>query len=390
MRQYLSVLLPAWEDRSLIAEGLSTLEKIIESSEFKNLDTDHYVVLATHAGRLYGQIGDFASAVDCLTSKALKNCSFVWHRSVCAVAIHELASMNLYQYNFEAAAKGYRKALWLAASVVPGRLAEVAANCVGLATVRLNLCQFRRALLFAEIGGCLSTMSGDLRHAAASAAVRGLARKALGQIGTARRSFLDGIEYATRSNSDLERARLLICLGWLELDSAVVEGGKSGRKPLEYFTEARGFARHVGDAFYEFDAQLGCVWSALANDDLSFAVEATNSIPRNYGEELPGYLELGLAAARGSVALTASDFAGASLQFSRVIDHVSGKQGCSLWKSVGLIGVGSLEWHSGNRQKAEAAWNQARSTGRSHSPFRARVVDASITRCRASATEPPH
>lgn len=316
-------------------------------------------------------------------------CSPFRYRSVCAIAIHELASLDLYHGRFAAAAKGYRRALWLAATVVPTRLNEVAANCIGLATVELNLCRFSRASFMAGIGWCLAMASRDLRHAAAAAAVQGLARKSLGRMAPAKNCFLRGLRQAKRANFGIEQARLLTCLGWLELDRAVIDGEEPGQEAPARFREGFRLAHTLRDSFYESDAQLGSIWSALANHDHPTAMELARSIPQSFVDELPEYIALGREATLGALAMSSSEFATASQHFARILNHASNSNSGLLWKSIGLIGAGSLAWHSGQRGRAQALWSEARSAGRRHSPFRSQVVDASIRHCLASASQPP-
>ena len=204
-----------------------------------------------------------------------------------------------------------------------------------------------------------------------------------------KKSFLAGLRYARRADSGIERSRLLICLGWLELDRAMIDGNDPSREAHDYFQEAWKLARESHDSFFEVDAQLGCVWSALASRDLPAAVEVVSSIDHKFRGALPEYLELGLAAARGAVAIASGERALAAECFGRVVDHSSSSNSGMLWKSVALIGAGSLAWHSGRKQEAEDLWKKAHATGRAHSPLRERIVKTSISLCSASAKRAP-
>ena len=379
-------LIARWVERGEGNQGLACLPGLIRYLEEHNGQPETSAGFATQLARIYSIRGKYDEAEKWL-EQALPRTSWRRGRRVRAVALHELGSLHLYRRQPGEAERLYSRALRLCRWGIPAHHDEVAANLVGLATVANATYRFRWGTRLAGRAIREARGAGDLRHVIAAWRLIGAASKMLGRYAEAEAHLQTGLRLSESCGAQLERARLLLLRGHLLYDLAVLEEVQPSKaKPL--FEEALAVAERIHDLFCTLDARMGLGLCALA---AGATVEAEKHyqvvreyLPTDCHSDLAGGLVIGLAA----VAHQRGEWPAAEALYESLLQP-EGERGDRSARSKACVGLGAIAWHSGRRDEAERAWEQALRIAATISPARQRLAEHSIRLCQADARVVP-
>jgi tetratricopeptide (TPR) repeat protein len=349
-------LIANWIEEGGGDRGLRYLIGLIGYLDKENCQPLMSASLATQVARLYSIQGEYEEAQGWLRY-ALKATSWFHGRRARAIALHECASLHLYHNEFRQANHLYRRALWLCRWGRPVYHDEAAANLIGLATISKARYRFAEAIRYANRALQEARKAGDVRHVIASERLLGANCKSLGRYEEAGSHLKTAISLSDQFGISIEKASLLLLLGWLEFERAMF------RKELpsvakSHFLEARDIAQHVHDYYYELEAKMSLGWCALAEgapiEAESWFQPLKQAVPEGRHPELRGEIELGLA----TTAHQQGNLEKAEKLYKQVISF------CELYNllwgnCLALVGLGAIYWHLGEKSKAQTLWKRA-------------------------------
>jgi tetratricopeptide (TPR) repeat protein len=184
-----------------------------------------------------------------------------------------------------------------------------------------------------------------------------------------------------------EEARMLTSLGWYWYGRDQLRG-ELATEAEAHFRQAVEAAERLGNLYCLLAGKLGLGWCAVvagrAQEAVDWFDQVSAGAPRDAHQELPVAAGVGRAAARHRI----GDLAGAAQGYGAMIPRAE-EGDFRRWAARALVGLGATQWHSGERQEAEAAWRRARTHARNASPQAEQLTESNIQSCQIGPTVPP-
>jgi len=342
--------------------------------------------LATQIARIHSVRGQYDDAQKWLRY-ALKKASWFHGRRAMAVALHEMASLRLYQNEFFRASCLYRWARWICRCGIPVFHDEAAANLIGLAAVfkvrGLNI----RTVHLASRALLEARKAGDIRHEVASERLLGAACKSLGRWDEADTHLKHAMMLSDLYGIPIEKARLLLLQGWLEYERAMF------RKELPIaarvlFLEGTRMAQQVHEHYSHLEAQMSLAWCALAGGATDEAEGCFKSLKNNLQEvshvTLISEINLGLSV----VAHQKGKLKDAEKLYEEVTRFAE-LHGLPWQNCLALVGLGAVCWHQNKISQAKEMWQRASRVANRISRRRRDLIAINIESCKLSALAGP-
>lgn len=375
-----------WIEKGEGDKGITCLTGLINYLEKHNRQPVTSAGLATQLARIYSIRGEYDNAQNWL-KHALKLSSWWRGRRVRAVALHELGSLELYQINFRQAMCYYRQALRLCFLGLPVYHDEAAANMIGLASVSQSRYRFSKTIRFATKALQEAKKSGDIHHIIASERLIGAACKSLGRYTEAEFHLQAATLLCEKFKVHLEKARLLLLIGWLQYDQAILKR-ELPTETKKYFQEALVQAERVHEMYCLIEAKIALGRCALlekaTSEALSWLKPLKEALPPGRHPELQVGVELGLA----GVIHQQGNLEAAEKLYREVISFC-GRHNISVSKCRAMIGLGATYWHTGRSAEAEVVWEQALQFALRISQAKRSLAQISIEFCRVDSMATP-
>lgn len=379
-------LVERWIERGegeKVINSLTALVNYLEKNKHQLLTS---AGLATQIARVLSLWGQYDDAERWL-KYALRFST--WHRGrrVKAVALHELGSLFLYQHNLAKAKHFYRQAMIYCLFGSPPYHDEAAANMIGLATVSKTMCRFTETIRYSRKAIKKAHMAGDIQHIIAGERLLSYAYKTIGNYQEAEMHIQTALLICEKYGLYLEKARLLLLLGWLQYDKSTL----ARELPTEskaHFNKAKSEAQKIHNLYCLIEAKLSLGVCALAEKSTEEARNwfrpLSELLPPGRHPELKAAIDAGMAA----VAHQNGNKEEARKLYRQVISFCQ-KHDIRQWSCKAMVGFGSLEWHSGKTNQAENLWKQALKTAKSISKARSQLIQMSIELCQKDPLAAP-
>ena len=380
-----SGLMKRWVGEGDGDKGLEVLTRLIDYSEKKKRDRITAAGLRTQIARIHSLRGQYEDAEQWLR-EALARTSWFRGRRIRAVAFHELGSLSLYRGQVRQAKQCYQVALHLCSFGFPVYRDEIAANLIGQASICREDYNSIKVLDLAAKAAKQARRAGDLAHLIASERLMGTACKTLGRYEQAGSHLWAAFGLAERFDVHLEKARLLLLLGWLNYDLALLEGGVP-TEAKQMFMAALTEAERVGDLYCTVEAKIDIGLCLMAEGNTEEGVKwfepLISILPEDRHKELHTAIRFGLAAAahqRGESSV-AEDLYKSLIAWCE-------QEGILRWWRL-YVGLGAIYWHTGRSKLAEDSWGRALRVAGDISPGKRILAENSIRLCRASPGTAP-
>ena len=374
--------IPRWIEGGEGEAGLTCLVGLIRFLEREDGDPVVCAELATQVARIYSKWGEYDKATNWL-AYALRNTSWFRGRRARVIALHELGSLALYRRDLPLAARNYNAALRLSGWIPPPFHDEAAANLIGLATVSHAKYEHSRTLRFARRAILKSEEAKDMTHLIAAERMLGAAHKALGAYSEAEQHLQAAMVFAEALGAYLERARVLLLMGWLHYDRATLQG-ESPTEATKSFQNALENAQQVRDLYCSVEALMSMAWCDLSANQapvpLSRCSTLISALPAGKHPELRAELRLGLA-----VATQQQDKLDEAKGLYEDVISFCEKHHIYGCRYRAMIGLGATDHRQGRTKQAEMIWGEALRVAARISDGKRSLAQAGIELCR---TEP--
>jgi tetratricopeptide (TPR) repeat protein len=375
-----------WIEEGEGDEGLVCLSSLIDYLDQNDREPVMSAGIATQAARIHSIRGEYDDAEKWL-NHALARTSWRKGRRERAIALHELATLNLYRREFDQATRLYRKALRLCRWGIPIHRDEAAANLIGLATVcQVRYC-FSQTIVYARAAIGQARSGGDIRHMIAGTRLVGHAYRSLGQYVEAESQLLAATQLCEQFDINLEKPRLRLHIGWIHYDLAALENAVPAQAK-NHFGNALTEAKQVQDLFCTIEAELSLGWCAICEkatgEALNWFEPLSRRIPVGRHLEIRAGVELGLAAAfhqQGKLQC-------ASKMYQEVIAFCVSHE-IQMWRWKALVGFGAVCWHLGNKEEATRTWDEALQVAGEISQAKRELARTGIGNCQSNSSQPP-
>jgi len=341
--------------------------------------------LAIEIGKLYMSQGNYDDARQWLEEGARGSYGQVG-RKLCAVALHELGSIALYNADHARASRLYGEALALVRDGPEVHHGEVAANLLGLATLSNGL----ESLALADDAVERARTGGDITHEVAAERMAAEACR-----------YLDRLEDASlrveralficknRDVASAEACRALLVAAHVRY--AICLRDRAALKPaIDCYQAAFDRAAQSGLYFAQINARIGlgvCALSEGRTDDAAvnwFEPLKDVLAPGRHLDALAA-IGLGLAGVRqqsGELDAAASAYQSVLSVCRRLPDWLAP------WFNLAATGLGTVWWHTHRPRDAEECWREALASAQ-NAPYRLRMTTENIARGRRDAKATP-
>lgn len=316
--------------------------------------------ICTQIARMYSLRGEYDDARTWL-AEALRPTSRWRGRRIRAVALHEIASLNLYEGENRKAERLYRQALNLCVWGWPLHHDEAAANLIGLASVARAAMRFDKCLRLAKRAVRQAQRAGDARHVVAGRRLIGTVYSIMGKYDEAQETLLRAITSCDEQNEHLEKGRALLVLGSSYYHSTTLHDDTSP-EARDCFYRALQEGMQVNDFYVRCEAELSLGLYALAVEETAVAEEWFNKLSRKL-LSLHQHPELhtGLAFGRAAIMQQRGDLIASRQQYFEALNLCCDESNSSQlsWRARLSVAVGSTYFHCGEPDKADELWQQA-------------------------------
>ena len=318
-----------------------------------------YAGIATQIARMHSMRGEYDNSHKWL-QHAIDITSWRHGRRIKAVALHELASLYLYEGNSSRSSKLYRKALRLCLWGLPIHHDEAAANLIGLASIARANMRFTKTMRLAKRAIHQSQSAGDYHHVIAGKRMIGTVYNTTGDYTRAQAYLEEAIALCDSHDEHLEKARLLLVLGSCCYRAAVIKGELSPEAKSCY-EQALVEAELVNDYYCRSEAKLSLGLYAVAEGNDKAAEEwlapLRNTLQHNLHTELRAGIEFSISA----LAHLRGDLLMAKQGFQEVLDKWSGYSSTFRlqWRCRTLVGLGGIFWYTNAKEQANETWAMA-------------------------------
>ncbi len=364
-------------------KGLACLIALVSYLEERGDRNVTLAGLASQIGRFYSLRGKYDDARAWL-ERAVKLSGWWRGRRVCAVALHELGSLYLYQGETRCAMKLYRRALRLCSWGVPAFHDEAAANLVGMATVARAARKYGRTVRLARRAMNESRLVKDLHHEIAAQRLIAAVYTTVGRYPEAEVRLEEAIALCDQSDEHIEKGRLLLVLGSLRYKQATLRD-RLAPDAKECFQRASSEAKQTHDLYTLLEAKLGLGLYALAegatDEAQEWLTQLQRAVPKRQHPELQLGLELGLA----GLAHQRGHMDSAAVGYQRIIDHNRDVTNIfsAAWVCRAMVGLGAIKWHLGKKNEAEEIWREAMGMAGMISTANRNIARQSIKICKS-------
>lgn len=381
-------LFSRWIGRGECDDGLACLEGLVEHLDKEQNNSVTAAGLATQIARIHSLRGNYQDAERYL-DYALQRTSWLRGRRERAIALHELGSLHLYRSSsyYEHSTSAYRAALRLCKFGFPIHHDEAAANLVGLATVAQETFSFSKVIRLASRALRHARKANDAEHLIAAVRLLAFAYRSLGNYSEAGAHIAMAIKTCNSLNLPVELSRLLLLRGWLQYDQAALRH-EDPHEAVHSFQEGLCVAERIHNYYCIVEAKLSLGWCALICGNVATGGNMLKQVgdllikDRHYG--LWAGHALGLAVEKHRQ----GNFQDTASAYQKVVEY-SNAYNLNTWTYRAMIGLGSVQWHSGKRDNATLTWNQATATAATISSARQALAQASIDICRANPDAAP-
>jgi tetratricopeptide (TPR) repeat protein len=229
--------------------------------------------------------------------------------------------------------------------------------------------------------------AGDLLHVVAGQRLIAAAQKSTGEYSEAEQNLNAALLISELQAVHLEKARILLLMGWLHHDQATLRNEISG-EARNLFQQALDAARHVHDLFCAVEAEISLCWQDLSAKETVHAGAYLESLKRALSPELHPQLRAGIEVAAAAEAHQKGDLPEAARMYDKAIAFCAAHE-CNAWKRRALIGLGATHWHRGNTAEAEQFWDEALKLAERSSKAKRELAAAIIGVCRRDRSEIP-
>lgn len=376
-------LIERWVDCGEAERGLACLADLLTHA---GLPPRYQAAIATQAARICSQRGEYEEAERHLDFASAQT-SWLRGRRTRTVAMHEIGSLRLYQGDRDGAERLYYRALCLCIVGWPVYRDEAAANLVALATSACARYFWRRAVRLSWWARLHARAAGNVLHALAADRILASALDEMGRHDEAFERIRGAIEESNQSGTRVEHARLLGLLAWMSYDRAALTG-QPFDEAARQFAEASDAAGRIHLRHTRLDADMGCALCALAVGDTVRAANVLTSIRA----VLPGHrhfdLQAGIGLGEAGTSLRNGQLPEAMRKYEDTV-KLAKQYGFEEAYAKALVGMGSIEWHSGERHRGKELWTQARRHAERKSVRAAELAAANIALCRGHPCMPP-
>ncbi len=376
-------LVEGWVERADARQGVRCLAGLIEHVD---LDPVLAAILATQAGRIHSQRGEYTEAKRCL-EYAIARTSPSRGRRTLAIALHELASLHLYREETREATSAYRRALRLCISGKPAYLDEAAANRIALATIAFGNYQWSQTIRFARRASREARGAGDMPHLIAAERWMGAAFEQLGRYAEAEAKLEEALASSRQHGVASEEVRLVLAIGWLRYDQA----HRAAEVPSlaeAHFVQAADLAETVHSFYSLLDAELGLAWCALVRGNAQQALEWFETVIAALPNLTHADLLAGALVGRAATSHWVGHFEEADRQYREASTYAEAHS-LRNWVARALVGRGAICWHTDTKNLARTLWGQARLHAKRASPRLQQLISISIDLCKQGRTLPP-
>jgi tetratricopeptide (TPR) repeat protein len=339
--------------------------------------------ICTQIARMFSLRGEYDDARTWL-AEALRSTSRWRGRRIRAVALHENASLNLYEGENRKAEKLYRQALNLCVWGWPMHRDEAAANLIGLASVARAAMRFDKCLRLAKRAVSQAQRAGDTSHVVAGRRLIGTVYNTMGKYDEAQETLIRAITSCDEQNEHLEKGRTLLVLG-ASYNYAATLYGDTNPEARECFHRALEEGMQVNDYYVKCEAELSLGLYALAAEETAEAEEWFHKLSRKLlSLHQHPELHIGLAFGRAAIVQQRGDLMPSRQQYRKALnlccDETDSFQ--LSWRARLSVAVGSTYFHCGEPDKADELWQQALQDSGRTSDGAQRLTVARIKLCK--------
>jgi len=379
-------LIKRWVGGSDTNNGLYCLTELTEHLQIENKNSVTAAGLATQIARIYSLWAEYDKAQHWLNF-ARSQTSYWKGRRVHAVTLHEQASLNLYQWNFKKALRLYKRALHICLWGIPVYHDEAAANLIGLATASQTKYEFLNAIRFASKAIKKAGKAGDIHHLIAGERLLGSACRSLGKYDEADLHINAAIILCEKYGAKIESARLLLLKGWLLYEQSTLEG-KLSCEGKEYFEQAVVEAQCIHDLYCLIESKMSLGWCALAAKDTAEAENIFKPLLDVLPEGRHPELRAGLFLGRAALSHQSGDYQNAAASYQDVINFCR-ENNIRTWQYKAMVGLGAVQWHSGECAIAQELWENALNLAAKTSKAKRALTEISINLCKTDPSVTP-
>lgn len=359
--------------------GVICLEGAISYLSSGNKNKILLAGIATQLARIYSLKGNYDKA-KVLLEIATTNSSLLRGRRIKAVALHELGSLSLYNYDHINALRQYKKALRLCDYGRKRYHDEAASNLIGLATVHFATYQNHKAIKLSVKAIKRANKAGSVIIIISAERMLGAAYKSLGDYQKASTHLSNALNMSALIGEEVEKYRILLWKGWLALDTAAIElKEESKARPL--FEEALELAKAYSDHYYITEALLSLGWTFLKEKNPDKASLYIDQAFKGMKYDAHPGIEVSFDAWQVALYFIQGEYQKAIESGLKTIQACV-RHDIRSWHIRILIILGSIYWHKGDLDEANKLFMEALRVSRSISDRRYNLATSGIQMCK--------